>query len=88
MRMNVTYQFEGEELTLTQIQTRFFPQRSQQWIKKGLLANAKTITEVVNAAEDRHREGLRRSRAAARTSQFSYKSFYYPRPNAVAAKTD
>lgn len=88
MRMPVTYPFEGEELTLTQIQARFFPQRSQQWIKKGLLANATTIIEVVNAAEIRHREGLRLSRAAARTSQFSYKNLYYPRSEPVAAKPD
>lgn len=82
--MQITYRFQGQDLTLSQIQKGYFPQRSMQWVKKGLLANAESVLEMVNAAERRHREGLMRTRAAARTSQFSYKNLYYPRPEALA----
>lgn len=72
MRMNCTYRFQGQDLTLSQIKSQYFPQRSIQWIKKGLLANAETVIDMVNASEIRHREGIRLSREAARKSQYSY----------------
>ena len=56
------------DLTAGEIHRQFVPFRSYQWVQRGLQAGARSVIELVNAAELRLANGVKAARAGSLNS--------------------
>ena len=72
-----TYDFNAPDgsthlaLSAGEVHRQFVPHRSLQWVQRGLKEGARSVFELVNAAEARRRKGLVASRKGTLNSNFN-----------------